>query len=215
MASLLELHHPGLVLSTGFAGGLQAGLKTGALVVCDGQVACWDGEANGLAPLELDGTVAETAAGLLDGAGAAARRERLLTVPEPLLSPVAKQRAGQETGAAVVDMEGYWLAKAMRERRTPLLLLRVVLDTAEQALPRFVDTIVADQGRNEWGHAARGLLSNPFSLAGMASMAARSLRAQAALRRAVRALAPRLTNGLASALEQRGAGYAESARGDE
>ena len=201
LASLLAAHHPGLVLSLGFAGGLSPGLETGALVVCD-KFLTWRGaEPNGPALLEADRRVADVAAGVLAQAGIAASHRTLLTAPSPLLSPAAKRRAGQETSVAVVDMEGYWLAQTARQRQIPFLALRVVLDPVEQALPRFVATIVADQGRHELRHTAKALLINPFSIAGLVLVATRSSRAQRALRQAVQALVPSLTSP-APALEQ-------------
>lgn len=127
----------------------------------------------------------------------------LLTAGAPLLTGAAKQRAGQETGAAVVDMEGYWLAQVTRTYQVPFIALRAVLDPMDYNLPSLVAAIVAGQGRHEWRHAAAALLANPLRVAQLISLASQSWRAQKALRQAARVLVPALVSEASAA--QRGA----------
>ena len=220
LASLLAECNPSLVLSLGFAGGLAPGLSTGALVLCDSLVASYGPLArhsersespshrDGTRPLsrqvgirvttpsppqmEADRHLLDAVVNALSEAGIAAGRGALLTVPSPLLTVAAKQRAGQETGAAMVDMEGYWLAQAARQHQVPFLAVRVVLDSMEQRLQALVAAIVADQGRHEWRHAARAVLTNPLAIGQLASLAFRSRQAQKALRQAAQVLLPAL-----------------------
>ena len=117
-------------------------------------------------------------------------------MPTPLLTAEAKRSAGAESGAEVVDMEGFWMARAVAEhgratdRPVRFLALRVVLDQMDQDLPRVVETIIADGGRREWLHAARSALTNPLTLRRLVLLAVHSAQAQRALRRAVAALDP-------------------------
>ncbi|MDE2765157.1 MAG: hypothetical protein OXI25_01830, partial [Chloroflexota bacterium] len=117
--ALLDAELPSAVLSLGFAGGLRPGLSAGASVLCDVALA------EGAAPIELG---PYPAADALRAAGIAAASGALLTVEEPLLTPEAKRAAHAATGAAVVDMEGYALARIAGERDILIVMLRAVLD---------------------------------------------------------------------------------------
>ena len=137
--------------------------------------------------LEADHPPLRIAAERLAQAGIGTNPGALLTVGAPLLTGAAKQQAGQETGAAVVDIEGYWLAQVARTYQVPFIALRVVLDPIDQTLPALVAAIVADQGRHEWRHAATALV-NPLRIAQLISLASQSRRAQKALRGAAEVL---------------------------
>ena len=183
LEALLDAERPSAVLSLGFAGALRPGLSTGALVLCDAALA------EGAASIELDPSPAADA---LRAAGVAADSGALLTVDEPLLTPEAKRSAHAATGAAIVDMEGYALARLATERGVPIVALRAVLDAAEHPLPGFVANIIADGGRSEWAHTLRGLRTDPLLAPRLPMLAWRSRGAARAVRRGVRALLPAL-----------------------
>jgi len=61
--------------------------------------------------------------------------EKLLTVPSIIDSIEERQKIAQTTGAAVIDMETEFIARACAERGLPLLSLRVVSDTPREPLP--------------------------------------------------------------------------------
>ena len=181
LSPLATEQRPTAVLSLGFAGALSPEHSTGALVVCERFVA---GESS--PPLPADGTLVEAARKA--GGSAKVAAAGLLTVPAPLLTAAEKKAARSASGAAVVDMEGYWMAQVAAEHQLPFLAVRAVLDGAHVELPRLVSTIVADGGRNEWRHTARWLLTNPVRLPELLWLAYRSWRAQQALRGAARTL---------------------------
>lgn len=180
-AAALDAERPSAVLSLGFAGGLLPALPTGALTLCPAAVA------QDAPSIDLDS--ASTAAALRR-AGIAAAFGALLTVDAPLLTPEAKRAAHAATGAAVVDMEGYSLARLAGERGVPIVALRAVLDAAGHALPPFVADIVADGGRGELRHTLRNLRADPMLAARLPVLAWRSRAAARALRRGVRTLIP-------------------------
>ena len=181
LAALLDAERPSAVLSLGFAGALRPGLSTGDLVLCDAALA------EGATPIEFD---PYPAAAALRAADIAAATGALLTVEEPLLAPEAKRNAHAATGAAIVDMEGYALARLATERGVPIVALRAVLDAAEYTLPPFVANIIADGGRNERAHMLRGLRADPLAAPRLPALAWRSRAAARAVRRGVRALLP-------------------------
>ncbi len=186
---LLAAHRPALVLSIGFAGGLTPQLRSGALVAC-GSFCADPAEQSWLFPTIDAG--AATLRLVVDQLGQSVASGPLLTVPVPLLTGAEKRRAGSETGAALVDMEGYWLAKVAAEHQVGFVGLRVVLDAVDQELPAFVAAIVAAQDRQEWRHTVRWLLTHPWGLPNLVALANRARRARLALRWAVRVLVPAL-----------------------
>ena len=189
LAKLLALEHPAAVLSLGFAGALTAEGCTGDVVVCTEQVA--DAPSPPTA-VTADPALVESARRGLDGSRLPHQEGKLLTTPSPLLTPEEKRRARLRSGALVVDMEGYWMARTAQDHETPFLALRVVLDPVDYLLPQLVATIVADQGRHEWRHTLRSVVARPWSAGRLAPLAYRSWRAQRSLRRLARVLAPQM-----------------------
>lgn len=60
---------------------------------------------------------------------------RLVSVSAPLDTPEAKARLRATTGADAVDMETAAISAACTAAHTPLLVLRVISDAADEALP--------------------------------------------------------------------------------
>lgn len=104
----LAVLKPARVISSGFAGGLDLALQVGELIT----------------------------APTLGSAGlpASIRRVKLVSVEKPLDSPAEKARL-HTTGAEAVDMESTPLAELCRAAKIPFLVLRVISDSADEALP--------------------------------------------------------------------------------
>jgi nucleoside phosphorylase len=116
--------------SWGMAGGLDPALSPGTIVLPDEVV-------------DRDGTAFATTMQWrerLRSAAIAARRPvaigRLLTSLQPIGSVTDKARAFHETGAVAVDMESVAVAEVAAAHRLPFMAVRVVVDTAADALPR-------------------------------------------------------------------------------
>ena len=168
LAALIQRYAPARILSLGFAGGLSRELHNGDVLACE-RVLAPDQEPVSLSfPTSMSGT-----------AGALLTADALL----PLIPD--KWQARSNTGADLVDLEGYHLAKAAREAGVPLCAVRVVLDEVDEELPPFVGAIVADGGQREWLHAGLALVRNPLAARRMVALSRTSRRAGAALRTAV------------------------------
>ena len=184
VAALLDAAPCRLLLSLGFAGALDPHLHPGDLVVANAYLHGSSAAVPG-APHTSRATM------LLREAGISALEGAVLTVDEPLLTPLAKRRAHHGTGALVVDMEGRWIADAAAVRNVPLVGIRAVLDEARYPLPSFVATIIADEGRREWAHAVRAM-SDPCAVRSFLPLALKSREAGRALQAAVRSVLPAL-----------------------
>ncbi len=170
-ATLLDAEPAAVLVSLGFAGGLDPKLRPGDLVVASSyrnQHGATAGD---------HGTAARTAA-VLGDRGIAVSTGAVLTVDEPLLTPGSKQQARDGSGGLVVDMEGFWVAIAAEVRGVPHIGLHCVLDDAGFTLPAFVAALAADPPRWQWTHALRALRS----LGGARDVAVLALRARTAAR---------------------------------
>ena len=124
------------VLDVGIAGGLEAGLRPGQLVLVDGWV---DGPA---ADPQLAGRIADQ----LTAAGVRFVRGQALTVARPLIRPGDKERAQRRTSASICEMEGCAVAEACAEVGVPCAALRAVADDRDTVLrrpPRMLVQLVA------------------------------------------------------------------------
>ena len=151
-AALLDAEPTAVLVSLGFAGGLDPALRPGDLVVA-GTYRRPGGETVG------DADVAASVSVLLVCLGIAAPAGVVLTSEELLLTPDSKRRARAGSDGLVVDMEGYWLARAAQARGVPHIGLHCVVDEAGLALPDFVSRVATDPRGREWIHALRALRS--------------------------------------------------------
>ncbi|MBI2873234.1 MAG: hypothetical protein HYY00_08625 [Chloroflexi bacterium] len=189
---LLPAHRPGALVSLGFAGGLDPALQCADLVICSRTAAC-----NGGVPCPADARLLEVASALLKELSLPHRWDDLLTVPEVLLEPREKERAYSETGAAVVDLEGHWMAMEAQQAGVPFLSLRAVLDPQRERLPGLVREIVAAGGRGEFWRSLRYAALRQWQTPRLALLAWQSRRAASALRQVAMRLLPIMAEQLA------------------
>jgi nucleoside phosphorylase len=189
LQAVLQARPPEIILSLGFAGALTDGARTGDLVLSRRLTEVDSGPW----PEVLRGSCLATAKEAIADSGETIIEGDLLTVPSPLLSSEEKRFYGESTGAVVVDMEGYWLAREAQVAGIPMIPVRAVIDEMDDDLPGLVGDIVADGGRREWLHALRAM-RNPVTAGALLPLAMRSRKAQRALRGAVGSLLPALTD---------------------
>jgi adenosylhomocysteine nucleosidase len=124
---MIDGHRPRLLVSAGFAGGLDPGLARGAVV----EPARVRGESAASTSLPLATT----------GQGT----DAIVTVDRIVRTPTEKAALAAATGAAVVDMETLAVAEVAAEAGLPCRALRVVSDAAGDELPPDVTRLVAPQ----------------------------------------------------------------------
>ncbi len=111
----LEARHFDLLISSGFAGGVDPSLGVGDLLLAN----------NFSNPESL-----ARADGIL-----LARSARLVTAHRIIESEWDRRQLARETGAVAVDMETEWVAEACAAKNLPMLSLRAISDTAAAPFP--------------------------------------------------------------------------------
>jgi adenosylhomocysteine nucleosidase len=152
--ALIAGHRPEWVLSAGFAGGLSPQLKRYDILVADHLV---DAAGNQLAiDLRLGPPLPAAARGVHVG--------RLLTADHVVRLPDEKRSLLQQYGALAVDMESFAVAEVCRRRQVRFLAVRVINDTADDALPPDVEKLLAQQTfAAQLGAAAGAIWRRPSS----------------------------------------------------
>jgi len=140
-----------LLVSWGLAGGLDAGVAPGTVVVPRRVVQL------GAEPVAVDATWHMRLAVLADEF--ALEHGDLLTVPAALESPEAKRAAAAATCAVAVDMESAAIAAAAARARVPFVVLRVVVDGVADALPRGAEQWIDERGKTRFTPTLRAVIT--------------------------------------------------------
>jgi adenosylhomocysteine nucleosidase len=175
----LAKHRPSVVVSCGFAGGLDPALTPGDLVLATG---VRNASGTLLAAPEAPRKVA---AATLEGSPFL---QGELVCPAAVAATPGEKRAIGGAGALAVDMESYGIAEAAVEAGVPWVALRAIVDPLDSALPPF-----AREARRSylWPALQHGL-SSPRAAASLFRLARQASRAGAALESALRRVGPAL-----------------------
>ena len=146
---------PGLVISSGCAGGLKPGLATGNIL--------FSNPGNAAIERALLKTGAEPARFCFS--------ERIVALAQD------KKRLHEETGAAAVEMESQTIADLCQERQIPCVTVRVVLDTAEEDLPLDFNRLLTEDARMDFRKLALALLKRPGKIPALWRLGKRSNQA--------------------------------------
>jgi hopanoid-associated phosphorylase len=168
------------VISFGVAGGLDASLAPGAVVVAehilDG-ANCFDTDPAWRAALRkaLPWAVGGTVAG----------------VDAAVASVADKQALQYLTGALAIDMESHLAARLAQGAHLPYMACRVVLDPAGRPVPSAALAALGRNGRTDLAALLMALARHPRQLAGLLQLAHDGAVARAALRTTRRLLGDR------------------------
>jgi len=153
---LIDGHRPGLILSPGFAGGLDPALNRGTVVYPRRSI-----NRKGGPPI----AVAATGQGSVTAAAGDSTSSDglvIVSVDTVVTTAAAKRELAVATGASLVDMETYAVATAARAAGLPCVSIRVISDDASQDLPREIAALVQPQsGMRRLGAALAGIGRRP------------------------------------------------------
>jgi hopanoid-associated phosphorylase len=160
-----------LIVSFGLAGGLDASLVPGDLILASGIAA--PGGLSLTADTSLSLLLPEARLGVIAGIDAAAA------------SPFAKQALRAATGAQAVDMESHIAARLAHEAGLPFIALRAICDPAGQGLPRSALAACGPDGQERLLPVLLSLLAHPGDLSDLIRLAGQSQKALEALEAAL------------------------------
>ena len=184
--AVLEERRPSAVVSLGFAGGLAAGQRAGDVVVANVLIPA-EGAPNGEQKprfgeaLHTDRALTDKALDALATSGIRYRAGACVTASEIVSRPDAKARLGLDADALAVEMESFWIGSACRERETPFLAARAIVDTVERPLPDFIARSAPDAGAVNRRRALFAATLRPWSLPEMVRLGRAASEARSSL----------------------------------
>ena len=175
MAQFLQDRQLDCLISAGFAGALNNQLNVGDLLL-----------AQNFSTVELSKTRS-----LL--VNLPIHVANLLTVPSMIDSNEQRNKIARATGAAAVDMETEFIARACAEHGVPLLSLRVISDTPRQRFPAPAHVLFnIERQRTSVVRLVLYLLRHPTRLPGLIRFMSQITRARESLTKALVAVATAL-----------------------
>ena len=166
VARFLNLHRPEILISSGFAGGLDPGLRVGDIVFAE----------NFSDPALIDKMRR------VKPEEARAQFGALTTQPLAAETVAAKARLFRETGALAVDMETAGIRALCEQSGVRMLSVRAISDTAAQRLPvPFPDWFDAKRQTPRIGGLLWFLAQHPGTIAEFARFASGTFRARQSL----------------------------------
>jgi adenosylhomocysteine nucleosidase len=132
---------PKLVLSCGFAGGLNPELKSGEVVFITGYA-------------ELEKRLAD----------AGAQHASFFTAPRIATTVAEKKQLRAKTGADVVEMESGAILAVCRESQIPCAMVRAISDTAGEDLPLDFNQLAKPDLSLDYGKLAWAIAKAPWKI---------------------------------------------------
>lgn len=167
------------LMSFGLAGGLNPAISAGAVIL--------PAEIRGASPLPCDIAWTKRLAALVN-----VTHSLMAHAPGVLTTAQAKAALFAATGAAAADMESYGIAEVAGIHGLPFAALRVVADTAADAIPSAALKAMNSDGRILPGAAALGALTHPWQIPGLIRLGGRTATAMKKLEALARLGAPGL-----------------------
>jgi adenosylhomocysteine nucleosidase len=169
---LIDGHRPRQVISAGFAGGLSPTLKRDNILVADRLVKLDGGELSVDLPPGLAAAITQPGV----------HRGTLLTADHVIRTPGDRRALFERTGGLAVDMETHAVAEVCAGRQVAFSSIRVINDTADEALPRDVEHLLAQKtAAARWGAALGAVLHRPSSAKDMYQLRENALMASGRL----------------------------------
>lgn len=145
---------PNLVLTCGFAGGLNPGLKLGDVVFETGNAP--------LAPPSGERVSARTGEGLVSKLlTAGAKPAKFFCADRVATTAAEKQKLRLETGADAVEMESAAIYAVCRERGILCATVRVISDTANEDLPLDFNVLSTADKNLDYGKLLLAIAKSP------------------------------------------------------
>jgi adenosylhomocysteine nucleosidase len=147
LRKFLEKNLPKLVLTCGFAGGLNPELESGDVVFMTGYPA-------------LEERLAD----------ADAKLANFFSTTRIATTVAEKKKLREETGADVVEMESGAVLAVCRESRIPCAMVRVISDTADEDLPLDFNELAKPDMNLHYGKLAWAICKAPWKVGALMAL---------------------------------------------
>ncbi len=189
---LIDGHHPQIVISAGFAGGLDPSLKRRDILLADsvidlssrqiilGQSAVQPDITNKGQPLQWPLVQCPFDISKIDWPGL--RVGKLMSVDHVVREPDEKKALHQQHQALAVDMETFAVAEVCRSRGVQLFAVRIIHDAAGDTLPPDVERLLRQKSEAaRLGAALAAIWRRPSSIKDLWTLKENSLDTSAQL----------------------------------
>lgn len=171
--------------SFGLAGGLRPDLPSGTLLLPEAVILPSGGE------IETDTQWRERLDYLAVSEGLEPKQLAVAGSDQIVATPAGKQALFEATGAAAVDMESHAVGEVARAAKLPFVIVRVVADTHDEAIPNAAREGLGEDGQIRPLAVLMELMRRPAETRSLIRLGRESGRALGALKR-VASLAPDL-----------------------
>jgi hopanoid-associated phosphorylase len=168
------------IISFGLAGALEVGLRPGACIIASGVLTLGEG-------FTTDPAWAHRMLAMLP----TALHATIFGADRPIQLPAEKRAMQTRTGAVAVDMESHIAGRVARDKRLPFAVVRVVIDPAEQRVPKAALAGQRADGTADARAVAFALMQRPRELPAVIRLAFDAWIASRALLRCRRQLGER------------------------
>ena len=175
LEKVLNRANPSLILSIGYAGGLDPKLKVGDVVLAD-HVLKINKALMDVGSYPIDLKQLELLEGLACSKKIVVHRGKLITVDQVVNDSTVKQELGSRYNALAVDMETAALVAHASEKKISFLSVRAVSDTVEQSLVD-VSSFIGDDGEVSKLKAGWYVLTHPHTIKNFISLHGQSQQA--------------------------------------
>jgi adenosylhomocysteine nucleosidase len=170
--SVLDVFHPDLILSIGFAGALYDGAAVGDLILATSVSLVSQNSLKVTAPLLGQGRLLK---GQQDSPGV--RTGSFFTLETPMEKKAIRALVPAEALYPVCEMETFPIAELARKRGIEFFAVRSITDRADEEIPSDFFTIASGSGTRQRIKAAALFLRKPHLIPMAAKLAVRSRKA--------------------------------------
>jgi len=164
------------LVSFGYAGALNTGLKPGDLLV-------GVSVSNGNLTLESEPLMVSQLTSVLKSGSDLVALESSLLSTSAITDTVSEKASRRAEGAwDAVDMESYSIASVAAQQNLPFLIVRAVLDTAVMELPAEINSLIDTNGLTRPAAALAAVVNNPKLISDLAILARNRRKADQTLR---------------------------------
>jgi len=167
------------LVSFGVCGGLSPSVKAGDLILTDTVEMCGT-------TLSVDSAWHATMITQFPQAHAGL----MLSVESAIASVDTKHTAFKETAAVAVDVESFAVVEAAKANALPAIIIRAVLDGADQSLPETALNGVNAAGETQIWPVIKGLIRRPQDFSALINLGRDSSKAQDTLKTLIHSSAP-------------------------